>query len=167
MPADIFDQSCLTIRNGSPEDHIRIKSVMKEWWGGRDLTDSLLKQFFYHFQNTILVIEGRGELLGFVMGYFSQTRSKEAYIHFVAVNPRVRKKGIGRFLYEKFFALCKESGRTVIRCCTAPTNIESIEFHTQMGFQIEPGNAEINGFPVTLDYLGKDEHKVLFVKELI
>jgi hypothetical protein len=35
-----------------------------------------------------------------------------------------------------------------------------------MGFQIEPGNGEINGFPVTIDYFGKDDHMVLFMKEL-
>jgi hypothetical protein len=49
---------------------------------------------------------------------------------------------------------------------SAPINIKSIKFQIHMGFQIEPGDSEINAFPVTLDYLGKDDHKVLFMKEL-
>ncbi|RJP52967.1 MAG: GNAT family N-acetyltransferase [Anaerolineaceae bacterium] len=139
---------------------------MKEWWDGRDLTNLLLKQFFYHFRNTIFIVENQKELIGFFMGYFSQVQSNEAYIHFVAVNPNKRKAGIGRFLYETFFTLCKEQGRTIVRSCTAPINIKSIEFHLHMGFRIEPGNGEINRFPVTLDYLGQNDHKVLFLKEL-
>lgn len=166
MSDGILKNNDLVLRKGEPADHIKIMSVMKEWWGGRDLTSLLLKQFFYHFRNTILVVEDQEGLIGFVMGYFSQTQPKEAYIHVVAVNPNTRKTGVGRFLYENFFVLCKENGRTIIRACTAPININSIEFHTHMGFTIEQGNATVNGFPVTLDYLGKDDHKVLFVKEL-
>lgn len=166
MKESIFNANNLVIRNGKPSDHIRIMSIMKEWWEGRDLTGSLLKQFFYHFQNTIFIAENQSEFVGFVMGYFSQIDSREAYIHFVAVNPNYRNKNIGRFLYEKFFALCREQGRKIIRSCTAPINIKSIEFHLHMGFLIETGDGEIDGFPVTLDYLGKDDHKVLFVKEL-
>jgi predicted GNAT superfamily acetyltransferase len=54
----------------------------------------------------------------------------------------------------------------IARLDTAPTNMNSIQFHTRMGFQIEPGNATMNGISVALDYLGKDDHKVLFMKEL-
>ena len=166
MVENVLNQNDLIIRNGDPSDHIKIISIMKEWWGGRNLTGLLLKQFFYHFRNTIFIVETQNELIGFIMGYFSQVKLKEAYIHFVAVNPNFRKTNIGRFLYEKFFALCKEHSRTVIRSCTAPMNIKSIEFHIHMGFQIEPGDGEINDFPVTLDYLGENDHKVLFMKKL-
>ena len=103
MTRNILNQDNMIVRNGDPSDHIKIIGLMKDWWGGRDLTGLLLKQFFYHFRNTILIVESPDELIGFIMGYFSQTHLKEAYIHFVSINPNFRKMGMGRFLYEKFF----------------------------------------------------------------
>jgi hypothetical protein len=35
-----------------------------------------------------------------------------------------------------------------------------------MGFQIEKGNGEVDGVPVTVNYDGKGQDRVLFVKEL-
>jgi ribosomal protein S18 acetylase RimI-like enzyme len=166
MRQEILNVKGYSIRNGIPDDHGRIISVMKDWWGGRDLSSAMLKVFFIHFRNTIFIVEKENELAGFLVGYFIPLWPEEAYIHFVGTNPNMRKIGIGRLLYEHFFDLCKEHGRTTVRACTAPVNADSIEFHRRMGFEIEPGNAEIGGWPVTLDYLGKNDHKVLFVKKL-
>jgi len=47
------------IQNGGPSDHERIVTAMPEWWGGRDLTSSVLKVFFVHFCNTIYVAESK------------------------------------------------------------------------------------------------------------
>lgn len=143
----------LRIRNGSPADHPRILSFMPEWWGGRDLSHSLLKLFFIHFQDTIFIAGKDSELAGFLVGFFSQSRPKEAYIHLLAVHPDLRKKGIARALYECFFDVCRTKGRSLIRACTSPVNKVSIEFHRKMGFRIEPGEKEIDGFPVTVNYI--------------
>jgi hypothetical protein len=34
------------IRDAKPSDHYNVLSVMSEWWGGRDLSSSVLKDFF-------------------------------------------------------------------------------------------------------------------------
>jgi hypothetical protein len=54
MKENILNQNNLIIRNGDPSDHIRIVAIMKEWWGGRDLTGLLLKQFFITFKTSYL-----------------------------------------------------------------------------------------------------------------
>jgi hypothetical protein len=36
--------------------------------------------------------------------------------------------------------------------------------HERIGFQLEPGNAEIDGLPVTRDYNRPGDHKVRFTK---
>lgn len=152
----------LKIRNSRPSDHQRIIGVLKDWWGGRDLTWMLPKLFLTHFCTTSFVIEKNDALIAFLIGFLSPARSDEGYIHFAGVHPDYRGIGIGAFLYDRFFGICKASGRNIIRACTSPVNIESIEFHKKIGFNILNGNAEIGGVQVTLDYNKPEDPKVLF-----
>ena len=152
----------LKIRNSKPSDHQRIISVLKDWWGGRDLTWMLPKLFLIHFNNTLFIIEKQDELLAFLIGFLSPSKPNEGYIHFAGVHPDYRGIGIGAYLYGHFFRICKENNRNLIRACTSPVNKGSIEFHKKLGFSISNGNAEIDGTQVTLDYNKPDDPKVLF-----
>ena len=154
------------IRNGDPLDHGNIVSVMPEWWGGRDLSSSVLKVFFIHFRNTTFVAEIADQLIGFLVGFMSQFEEYVGYIHFAGVHPQFRKLGIGRLLYEEFYSACKANNRSIVRSCTSPVNKLSINFHRKMGFEIEPGDGIVDDMSVTSDYLGKGNPKVLFKKML-
>jgi len=59
----------LTIRNSRPSDHANIISVLKDWWGGRDLTWMLPKLFLEHFCNTSFVVEKNDRLVAFLIGF--------------------------------------------------------------------------------------------------
>ena len=135
---------------------------MPDWWDGRDLRSMLPKVFFVHFCNTSFVIEAENLLIGFLVGFMSQTDENVGYIHFVGVHPKFRKEGIGRKLYNQFIEQCKLNKRTIIKSCTSPINKLSISFHQRMGFTIEAGDDEIDGIPVTLNYLGDNNPKVIF-----
>jgi GNAT superfamily N-acetyltransferase len=152
----------LTLRNTQPSDHRRIIHVLKDWWGGRDLTWMLPKLFLLHFNNTSFVIEKGDELIAFLIGFLSPAKPKEGYIHFVGVHPDYRGIGMGKLLYNRFFEICKEHERDTIRSCTSPVNKGSIYFHKKIGFDISNGDAEIDGFAVTLDYNKPNDPKVLF-----
>ena len=91
------------------------------WWGGRDMAPMLPKLFFLHFEGTSFVAEDdEGKLVAFLIGFLSQTDPEEAYIHFVGVAPDHRGSGIGRELYERFFAVVAAQGRSRVRCVTSP-----------------------------------------------
>jgi predicted GNAT superfamily acetyltransferase len=152
----------LKIRNAEPADHPRIIGVMKDWWGGRDLTHMLPRLFLTHFCDTSFLMEKDNELAAFLIGFLSQSRNDEGYIHFVGVNPEFRGMGIGTYLYNRFYEICIVKGRKTVRSCTSPVNKGSIVFHAKMGFEIEKGNAEIDGVQVTLDYNKPNDDKVLF-----
>ena len=156
----------IKIRNAKPSDHQNVISIIPDWWGGRDLRSSVPKLLLVHFSPTSFIAEKNSELYGFLIGFFSQTYSNEGYIHFVGVHPDSRKSGLARILYQKFYDVCLLNSRTIIRSCTAPINKLSIDFHKRMGFSIEPGNSEINGFPITTGYLSDNDQKVLFKKVL-
>ena len=145
----------MLIRHAEPADYGRVIGVIDEWWGGRQMAAMLPKLFFVHFRDTSFVAEEDGELAGFVCGFRSQTFDDEAYIHFVGVNPAHRAAGVGRSLYEQFFAAVEP--RTTVRCVTAPVNERSVAFHQAMGFEIER---------IDDDYDGAGEARVLLVKKL-
>ena len=154
------------IRNGTPLDYENIVSVMPEWWGGRDLSSSVLKVFFIHFKNTTFIAEIGYQRIGFLVGFMSQSEENVGYIHFAGVHPQFRKVGIGRLLYEEFYSACRANDRSIIKSCTSPVNKLSIKFHQKMGFEIESGDGIVDDVSVTLDYLGNGNPKVLFKKIL-
>lgn len=156
----------IRIRNSSPADHEKVLTIMPAWWGGRDLTASLPKVFFIHFTDTSFIAETDRQFVGFLIGFMSQTEEEVGYIHFAGVHPDFRKQGIGKMLYESFFRSCSLHNRRIIKSCTSPVNEQSIGFHQSMGFSVEGGDGVINGVPVTMNYLGANKPKVLFVKNI-
>ncbi len=118
----------------------------------------LPKLFFLHFEGTSFVAErDDGQLAGFLVGFVSQTVPEEAYIHFVGVAPEERGTGLGRELYERFFAVVGAHGCRAVRCVTAPANEDSVAFHAAMGFEVDR---------VATAYDGPGEDRVLLVKAL-
>lgn len=156
----------MELRNAQTTDYAPIIAVLNDWWGGRQMSDMLPKLFFVHFAETSFIAEQPGQICGFLIGFLSQTRAAEAYIHFVGIHPDYRKQGLGRALYEHFFAAARQANRNLVRCVTAPINKNSIAFHTRMGFQAEPQATQMDGVPFYPDYDGAGEHRVLFTKHL-
>jgi len=127
----------MTVRLVKGSDYYIISPLINDWWNGRQMSDLLPKLFFDHFKNTSFIVEEEGEIIGFLIGFLSQSYSNEAYIHFVGIHPKHRGKGIGRQLYNQFFDVIKQNGRNIVRCVTSPVNKASIDYHTKMGFEIE------------------------------
>ncbi|MBE3569830.1 MAG: GNAT family N-acetyltransferase [Bacillales bacterium] len=147
-------------------DYISVITVIDDWWGGRHMTDMLPKLFFQHFQDTSFVAEQDNVIVGFLIGFVSQTYPTESYIHFIGVHPEYRKNGLAKYLYQMFLDKVREKGCETVRCVTSPVNKTSIAFHIHMGFRIVKGTSEVDGVPVTVDYDGIGQDRVLFVKEL-
>lgn len=145
----------MLIRAAAPADYARVNDVIDEWWGGRQMAAMLPKLFFVHFADTSFVAEDGDGLAGFLVGFRSQTFDDEAYVHFVGVDPGRRGSGLGRALYERFFAAV--APRTTIRAVTSPVNERSVAFHRALGFEVER---------VDESYDGRGEARVLLVKRL-
>jgi ribosomal protein S18 acetylase RimI-like enzyme len=144
-----------TIRHAEPADYGSVIGVIDDWWGGRAMAAMLPKLFFVHFRDTSFVAEEDGRVVAFLCGFRSQTHDDEAYIHFVGVDPARRGSGLGRELYERFFAAV--SPRTVVRAVTSPVNERSVAFHRALGFEVER---------VDEDYDGRGEARALLKKRL-
>jgi GNAT superfamily N-acetyltransferase len=156
----------MEIRTVKSSDYPIISPLINDWWGGRQMSDMLPKLFFVHFNNTSFIAEENGGLIGFLIGFLSQSCPEDAYIHFVGVHPEYRGQQIGKQLYNEFFNKVRQMGRYRVRCVTSPANKDSIAYHRRMGFEIENGDKEVNGNSVHADYDGFNQDRVIFVKIL-
>lgn len=148
----------VTIRHAQPADYGRVIQHVNAWWGDREMAPMLPKLFFVHFEGTSFVAENEaGELVGFLVGFQSQSDRSEAYVHFVGVAPAQRGSGLGRALYERFVEAVRTHGCTTVRCVTSPANEDSLAFHTRLGFEVDR---------VAADYDGPGEDRVLLVRRL-
>jgi len=92
----------LKIREIRESDYLPVITVLDEWWNGRQMADMLPRLFFKHFKDTSFVAEENEQILGFLIGFKSQTYLEQAYIHFIGIHPEHRGIGIGKNLYSKF-----------------------------------------------------------------
>ena len=141
-------------RNIVEDDYYKVIDVVDDWWGGRPMTHLLPRLFFEHFQSTSFIVENDGVLSAFLIGFVSQSHPREAYIHFVGVHPELRKSGLARQLYQRFFTAVRDMGCNTVRCITSPVNEGSISFHQRMEFSVSMGT----------DYAGKGQDRILFSK---
>lgn len=143
------------------DDHARVLAAVVDWWpGGRghELVGLLPRLFFQHFTSTSWVLEdAAGGLRGFVIGFRSADDPAVAYIHFVGVDPSLRRGGIARGLYETFFADLAAVGCTRVDAITGPPNTVSQAYHRAMGFSVSE---------VIPDYDGPGEDRVAMSRHL-
>ncbi len=157
----------ITVRSAEAFDYHPIITVLNDWWGGRMMSDMLPKLFFIHFRDTSLVAERDGTIVGFLVGFKSQTHPEQAYIHFIGVHPDYRGRGLARQLYGQFMDIVRQRGCRTVHSVTSPINRTSIAFHQCMGFTIESGNKIVDGISVAENYDGHGGDRVLFVKNLV
>ena len=162
----------LTARRPDEADHARVQATLGEWWGDLggahgELQRALLlpRLFLQHMTDTSTVVEDAdGRLVAFLIAFLSPARPGTAYVHFVGVDPVLQGGGVGRRLYEAFFAVAIARGAREVRCITSPVNTGSIAFHSRMGFTLEAGDRELDGIPVHSDYDGPGLDRVSFVR---
>lgn len=156
------------IRHPRVDDYLAIIDAIDAWWDGLPRPANALVQrlFLEHFNDTSFIVYEDATLAAFLIGFLSPSRSDEAYIHFAGVAPQFRHQGLGRHLYEMFFDLARDDGRSTIRCISSPSNRQSIAFHRRLGFALLIGDGEEDGIPISRDHGGHGLPMVVFEKDL-
>jgi ribosomal protein S18 acetylase RimI-like enzyme len=146
----------LKVREARAEDYDDLVAVVDEWWG-RPVSAALPRLFLDHFWPTSFIAEDGHGLAGFLVGFVSPARPDEAYVHFVAVRPDQRGRGLARLLYARFEQAARARGCRVVRAITAPANGASVAFHQHLGFAVS-GPVE--------DYNGRGRPMMVFSREV-
>lgn len=133
----------------------QIVSVIDQWWGGP--TSALAHPlFFYELGRHALVVEEDGRMVGFLLGFMSDAVPPVGYIHLVGIDPSVRRRGVGRQLYEEFARRAREAGAAKIKAITTPGNQGSVDFHRALGFSVD----------LVADYAGVGRARYVFALAL-
>lgn len=158
-------------------------SEVDEWWG-RPVSHMLPRLFLRHFHTTSLAaVDGDGDVAGFLVGIVSPSEPGEAHTHFIAVSPGHRRSGLGRDLYERFFALAGERGCSTVTAVVSPVNTRSQRFHLSVGFTPVPvdgpadvedtvgtsptaGGGDPGELPVWKDWDGPGADRIRFTRSL-
>ena len=169
MSDSSLDIEGIAFRRPTEADYPRISGVMDDWWGGREIARLLPRLWLQHFTGTSWIAEdAEGRLAGFLVGFLSPDRPEMAYCHVIATNPNRRRKGLGRALYERFFADASAAGRSVVTAITWPANRASLGFHRSLGFEVLAGEGTQNlyGTPATAGYDFGREDRAVLVRQL-
>jgi ribosomal protein S18 acetylase RimI-like enzyme len=156
-------------RRPTEADYRAMITVINDWWAGREMDVLLPRLWLQHFTRTSWLAETTdGQLAGFLIGFLSLDKPEDAYCHMVASNPNLRHQGIGRELYERFFADARAAGRTRVDAVTWPGNRTSVAFHQALGFEIQtgPGTQNLYGIPAYPGYDREQDDRTVLVKKL-
>jgi ribosomal protein S18 acetylase RimI-like enzyme len=162
----------VSIRHPNFRDHGRVLAVIGQWW--RDLppeeasrvSNILHPLFFQHFSGTSYVADNNAELAGFLIGFMSPSQPGEAYIHTIGVAPEMRRQGLARELYGRFFQAARDDRRDIVTYIVPPGNSKAIAFHKSLGFRPLSGNGFWDGIPVWRDYAGPGADRIVLRKRL-
>ena len=159
----------ITFRRPTEGDYAAMVRVVDDWWGGRDMQWLLPRLWLQHFSSTSWLAEsGDGQLAGFLVGFLSQDQADTAYCRLIATNPNLRRQGLARDLYERFFADARAAGRSRVMAITWPGNRTSIAFHRSLGFEVDsgPGTQNLYGTPAYPGYDFDREDRTVLMKVL-
>lgn len=124
----------LRARPLTAEDFHVARGVADEWMG-RPVGLVMHRLFFEQLGPSGVWMELDGEPAGFLLGLASEAEQDLAYIHFHAVDPARRRRGIGAALYREFGRRMHERGRTRVRALAPIWNEVSQRFHERLGFR--------------------------------
>lgn len=159
----------IAFRRPTEADYLAINRVIDDWWGGRQLDHLLPRLWLQHFTGTSWLAEATdGRLAGFLIGFLSPDRPDVAYCHLVATNPNLRRRGLGRALYERFYDDARAGGRSMVSAITWPANRTSIAFHRALGFEVQggPETQNLYGTPARAGYDFDREDRAILVRRL-
>jgi GNAT superfamily N-acetyltransferase len=159
----------ITFRRPAEDDYLRVVGVVDDWWDGRALHVLLPRLWFQHFKGTSWLAEdAAGRLVGFLVGFISPDRPAVAYCHLIATDPNLRRAGVGRRLYERFFEDARTAGAQEVQAITWPGNRVSVAFHRAVGFLPKdgPGTQVLYGTPAVAGYDYGLEDRVVLIRAL-
>ena len=154
----------MNIEKCKKEDFDQIIINIEEFWGSKRTLHLHHPILINEFGNTAFVIKDNNIVCAYLFGFYSQTKPI-GYVHLIAVRNGYKKKGLATKLYNHFIELAKNNNCKQIKATTSPTNLESINFHKNIGMKLI-GKDKIGEINVELNYSGPGGHRVIFIKDI-
>jgi ribosomal protein S18 acetylase RimI-like enzyme len=158
----------MLVRNVFENDFIDIAGKSREWGDIVIERETIYHLLTKHFRGTCFVAEDRQRMIGYLLGFRSQSQPDEAYLHLAQVDPAMRGHGVGRRMFNQFEASVRKMGCRKILAASRPQNKTAMAFYRGVGFKpVQTGTMiEVDGVMAIKDYNGPGKHVVLWAKEL-
>lgn len=159
----------LAWRHPLETDHARLVTTVDDWYGGRRVHAAVGRFLIRHFASTSLLAEtADGRLAGYLIGLVSPDRPAEAFVHTAAVNPNLRRMGIGRELYRRFEVLAAARGAGELIVHVWPGDPIAVAFHRALGFLPDEGDGSMRlyGTVAYPDYDFPGEDRAVFTRRI-
>ena len=159
----------LSWRHPRDGDHPGLVALIDDWHGGRRVHAAFGRFLLAHFGSTSLLAEtGDGKVAGYLVGVVSPDRPGDAFVHTAAVNPNLRRRGIGRELYRRFGLLAGARGARRFVVNVWPGDPIAVAFHRALGFepQTAEGAMKLYGTPALPDYDYPGEDRAIFTRPI-
>lgn len=157
------------IRHPDEADHPAVAAVIDEWFGGSRRAHLAGRSWFRHVGSTSwLAIGATGRPAGVLLGYRSQDHPDEAVVHLLAVDPNVRRQGIGRSLVDAFVAGVAERGAREVVVEAWPGDPPVSAFFRALGFRPDDGPGTVNryGMPAWPDREAPGDDRIVFRRRI-
>jgi ribosomal protein S18 acetylase RimI-like enzyme len=124
----------IRIRRAQAHDLAVVTNAARQWWGlGSGF--ALPARMRSRLDRASFVAEAAQSLVGFLIGEVpTQPNVCDPLVRVVGVAPPHRSRGIGRSLYEDFFALARSAGHQAVQVLVPPSNDAAMAFHRALGF---------------------------------
>ena len=160
-------------------DYARIAPLVDLWWISRAAAGLLPHLWFRHFTGTSWIAEtdgtdgtdgadGPARVRGFLVGYLAPDEPGLAVCHAIGVDPNLRRRGLGRALYERFFEDARAAGARRVEAVGPPDDQPCVRFHLALGFRADDGagSRRLYGIPAFEGYDFGRVDRVRFVRDL-
>jgi ribosomal protein S18 acetylase RimI-like enzyme len=158
----------LSFRHPTEADHRALVDDIERWFLGRRMRPLFGRMWFVHFASTSWIAETPdGHVAAILLGFASQDRPAEAVLHLAAVDPNLRRRGIGTALHDTWFAEMARRGATRAVVAVPPDERVAILFYRSLDFAPEVAGTKILwGVPAFEDYDADGADRALLVRRI-
>jgi len=158
----------LSFRHPTEADHRALVGDIERWFLGRRMRPLFGRLWFVHFASTSWVAEtGDGHVAGILLGFASPDHPTDAVLHLAAVDPNLRRRGIGTALHGIWLSEMRLRGATRVVVSVPPDERVAILFYRSLGFEPEvAGTRLLWGVPAFEDYDADGADRALLVRRI-
>ncbi len=152
------------LRHPSEDDLATLHGRLRDW-SDESGVPGAGRAWTRHVAGTSWIAEGEsgGRPLGVLLGFTSPDHPGEAVIQWIAVDPELRRREIGRALVERFTLERGQAGATRLTAACRPDDRRALAFFGALGFtpNAGPGSRKLYGVPAFESWDGPGEDRVL------
>ena len=160
-----------TIRKANGSDFLKVYQFVSNCKPLENYSEHFYKIILRYFGNSCFVAEYNNSIIGFIMGFISQTHNKTYFLWQIGVTPKMHGKGIGMKLLKSVEMELMKIGCERIELTIDPKNTPSLKLFEKAGYknisEKEGSTLIISGNIAVKDYYKPGRHFMLYEKDIL